>query len=83
MKILRIDMNTLTWRNEDLPDDRKVVGGRALTAKILNAEVSPKSDPLGQEAKLVIEKWHKLAYFAFFSLIGLTRGVESCYIIRT
>jgi len=54
MKILRIDMNTLTSRDEDLPDDRKVVGRRALTAKILNAEVSPKADPLGQEAKLII-----------------------------
>jgi len=54
MKILRINMNTLTVCDEDLPDEMKVVGGRALTAKILNAEVSPKADPLGKEAKLVI-----------------------------
>ena len=29
MKILRIDMNTLTSRDEDLPDNRKIVGGPA------------------------------------------------------
>ncbi len=54
MKVLRINMNTLTACDENLPDELKVVGGRALTAKILNAEVPPKADPLGEEAKLVM-----------------------------
>lgn len=54
MNILRIDMSTLSTRSENLPDKWKIIGGRALSAKILNAEVSPKVDPLGPEAKLVI-----------------------------
>lgn len=54
MKILRIDMSTLTTSFEDLPEEWKVIGGRGLSAKILNKEVPPESDPLGPEAKLVI-----------------------------
>lgn len=54
MKILRIDMSTLTSSFEDLPEEWKVVGGRGLTAKILNKEVPPDTDPLGPAAKLVI-----------------------------
>lgn len=54
MRILRINMSTLTSSFEDLPEEWKVVGGRGLTAKILNAEVPPKTDPLGPDAKLVI-----------------------------
>lgn len=54
MKILRINMSTLTSSMEDLPDEWKIVGGRGLSAKILNAEVSPTIDPLGPDAKIVL-----------------------------
>lgn len=54
MRILRLNMSTLTSSFEDLPEEWKVIGGRGLTAKILNAEVPPMTDPLGPEAKLVI-----------------------------
>jgi len=54
MKIVRINTNTLTAHDEGLPDDLTIVGARALTARILNAEVAPKADPLGRESKLVI-----------------------------
>ena len=54
MKILRIDMSTQTSSFEDLPDDWKILGGRGLSAKILNKEVPPDSDPLGAEARLIL-----------------------------
>ena len=54
MRILRVNMSKLTTEFEDLPEEWKLIGGRALTAKILNKEVSPKVDPVGPDAKLVI-----------------------------
>ncbi|MBT7889222.1 MAG: aldehyde ferredoxin oxidoreductase, partial [Deltaproteobacteria bacterium] len=54
MKILRVNMNDLTTTFESLPDADMIIGGRALTAKILIKEVPPKADPLGPEAKLII-----------------------------
>jgi|TARA_Y100000310_G_C20687191_1_gene819837 aldehyde:ferredoxin oxidoreductase len=53
MKILRIDMSTSTSSFEDLPDAWKILGGRGLSAKILNAEVPPQTGPLSAEARLV------------------------------
>lgn len=53
MKILRIDMSALTSSLEDLPEEWTIVGGRALSAKILNRELSPDTDPLGPDALLV------------------------------
>lgn len=54
MKILRVNMNDLTTSFEAVSDADLVIGGRALTARILNKEVPPAADPLGPEAKLVI-----------------------------
>ncbi|HJN50633.1 MAG: aldehyde ferredoxin oxidoreductase N-terminal domain-containing protein [Pseudomonadales bacterium] len=54
MKILRIDMSTLTSSFEDLPEEWKILGGRGLSAKILTAEVPPETEPLSAEARLVL-----------------------------
>ncbi len=54
MKILRIDMSNLTSTFEDLPEEWTIVGGRGLSAKILLKEVSPDTDPIGPEARLVL-----------------------------
>ena len=54
MKILRVDMTNLEVHFENLPESWKILGGRGLSAKILNAEVPPETDPLGPDAKLVI-----------------------------
>ncbi len=54
MKILRVNMSSLTTTLEDLPEDMIAMGGRGLSAKILTAEVPPDTDPLAPEAKLVI-----------------------------
>jgi aldehyde:ferredoxin oxidoreductase len=47
-------MSALTTSFEDLPEEWTAIGGRGLSAKILNKEVPPETDPLGPEAKLVI-----------------------------
>ena len=54
MKMLRVDMTNLEVHFEDLPEEWKILGGRGLSAKILNSEVPPETDPLGPDAKLVI-----------------------------
>ncbi|MFH2132764.1 MAG: aldehyde ferredoxin oxidoreductase N-terminal domain-containing protein [bacterium] len=54
MKILRVNMSDLTISFESVLDRDLIIGGRALTARILNKEVPPKTDPLGPDAKLII-----------------------------
>lgn len=54
MKILRVSMNNQRIVFEDLPANWAYLGGSALIAKILNKEVPPSCDPLGQENKLVV-----------------------------
>jgi len=53
MKILRVNMNRLEITSELVPDGRELIGGRRLTAEILNEEVSPAIDPLSEAAKIV------------------------------
>ncbi len=52
-KILRVNMTGLTVREEPFPAEWTFLGGRALSAKILLAEVDPKCDPLGPDNKVV------------------------------
>lgn len=47
-------MTNLETKFEDLPEEWKVIGGRGLTSRIINAEVPPQCDPLGPEAKFII-----------------------------
>ncbi len=54
MKILRVNMSNLSTTVESIADADLIIGGRALTARILNKEVPPAADPLGPEAKLII-----------------------------
>ncbi|MEE8399553.1 MAG: aldehyde ferredoxin oxidoreductase N-terminal domain-containing protein [Desulfobacterales bacterium] len=54
MKLLRANMTTKDISTEDLPADWQIVGGRGLSARILNKEVPPDTDPLGPAAKLVL-----------------------------
>ena len=53
-RILRVDMTTLTTREEPFPEDWAALGGRALSAKILLKEVDPQCDPLGPGNKLIL-----------------------------
>lgn len=52
-RILRVDMSTLTTKEEPYPEEWVALGGRALSVKILLREVDPKCDPLGPNNKLV------------------------------
>jgi aldehyde:ferredoxin oxidoreductase len=53
MKCLRINMAGLSIVEETLPSEYAELGGRGLTAEIINKEVPAKCDPLGPENKLV------------------------------
>jgi aldehyde:ferredoxin oxidoreductase len=52
-KILRINMSDLSAKMEEVPEAYRKLGGRGLTAAILEREVPPTCDPLGMENKLV------------------------------
>jgi len=54
MKTLRVNMKELKTVYEDLPEEWRLVGGRGLSAKIMNKEVPPDADPLGPANKLII-----------------------------
>jgi aldehyde:ferredoxin oxidoreductase len=54
MKLIRVNMGSKTIAVEDVPKDYSGLGGRGLTAFMINAEVPPKCDPLGPDNKLVI-----------------------------
>ncbi len=52
-KIIRVDMTTQSVSVEAFAPERKLLGGRALSAKILLDECDPKCDPLGPDNVLV------------------------------
>ncbi|MFW6151246.1 MAG: aldehyde ferredoxin oxidoreductase N-terminal domain-containing protein, partial [Chloroflexota bacterium] len=54
MEILRVNMRQQSVSREELPAQWEMLGGRALIARILNAEVPPDCDPLGADNRLVI-----------------------------
>ncbi len=53
-KIIRIDMTDLKVTTEKPPHDYQLLGGRGLSAKILNEEVPAITHPLSHENKLVV-----------------------------
>ncbi|BDG59186.1 aldehyde ferredoxin oxidoreductase C-terminal domain-containing protein [Caldinitratiruptor microaerophilus] len=53
-RILRVDMAALAARVEPLPQEYRLLGGRALTSRIVADEVDPRCDPLGPKNKLVL-----------------------------
>jgi len=53
MKFLRVNLETKRITSEDVPPAHAGLGGRGLTASLLNAEVPPNCDPLGPENKLI------------------------------
>ena len=52
-KIIRIDMAELKVTTQKSPKDYQLLGGRGLSARILNAEVPALTHPLSHENKLV------------------------------
>ncbi len=85
MKILRVNMSNQTTALEELPEEWKIVGGRALTARILTKEVPPSTDPLGTDAKLVIAvgpvagtRAPSCGRFSVGGISPLTMGIKEC-----
>ena len=54
MKLIRVNMADQSILVEEMPGKYAGLGGRGLTAEIVNTEVPPKCDALGPENKLVI-----------------------------
>lgn len=54
MKLLRVDMDQLTVRWEQVPAVYERLGGRALTSRLLLEEIPPSCDALGRYNKLVL-----------------------------
>jgi aldehyde:ferredoxin oxidoreductase len=52
-KIYRVNMTDLTVKQEDVPEEWALLGGRGLTSTIVAAEVPPTCHPLGPNNKLV------------------------------
>ncbi|MBW2497664.1 MAG: aldehyde ferredoxin oxidoreductase [Deltaproteobacteria bacterium] len=53
-QMIRVDMTTQTATVEDFPDAWRMLGGRALSARILLEECDPTCDPLGPDNVLVL-----------------------------
>ena len=53
-RMIRVDMTDQTVSVEDYPEEWSLVGGRALSAKILLEECDPTCDPLGADNVLVM-----------------------------
>lgn len=53
-KLIRVNMTDLSVSIDDYPDEWQLLGGRALSAKILLNECDPKCDPLGPDNVLVL-----------------------------
>ncbi len=53
-RLIRVDMTDLTATVEPYPDAWKLLGGRALSARILVEECDPACDPLGPDNVLVM-----------------------------
>jgi len=53
-KIIRVDMTNLSVSIEDYPDDWRLLGGRALSARILVEECDSNCDPLGADNVFVL-----------------------------
>jgi aldehyde:ferredoxin oxidoreductase len=53
-RLIRVDMTAQTVKIVPYPDAWKLLGGRALSARILLEECSPKADPLGPDNVLVM-----------------------------
>lgn len=53
-KLIRVNMTDQTVSVEPFPEEWKLLGGRALSARILATECDPKCDPLGPDNLLVM-----------------------------
>ena len=53
-RLIRVDMTNQTATTEAFPEEWKLLGGRALSARVLLQECDPTCDPLGPDNVLVM-----------------------------
>ncbi len=53
-KVVRVDMNSLEIKTEELKDDYSRLSGRGLSSRIIFDEIPPYAEPLGPNNKLVL-----------------------------
>jgi aldehyde:ferredoxin oxidoreductase len=53
-KVIRVNLTEKSVLIDSVPYDDGLLGGRGLIAKIVNREIPPLCDPLGQENKLIV-----------------------------
>jgi aldehyde:ferredoxin oxidoreductase len=53
-KLLRVNMTTREVKYQDVPKEYALLGGRALTSRLVKDEVPPECNPLGPANKLII-----------------------------
>ncbi|MCG8375997.1 MAG: hypothetical protein MI702_05905, partial [Chlorobiales bacterium] len=75
-RLLRVDLTTRTARTEEIPQKilTGYIGGRGFTARYLYDEVSPGTDPLGPENRIV---------FAVGPLTGTRMPSSGRYVVGT
>jgi len=88
MNTLRVNMTRLEVTTEKISAGQELIGGRCLTAKILNKEVSPGVDPLSADAKLVIATGplagtnaSSLGRLSFGAKSPLTHGIKESNVV--
>jgi aldehyde:ferredoxin oxidoreductase len=69
MRFLRVNMTDQSIHAEDVPENYRTLGGRALTSTLVQAEVAATADPLGPENKLVFAP----GYFTGTPLVNTSR----------
>lgn len=52
--IFRVDMSALRISREETPEEYRLLGGRALTSRLVLREVNPRCNPLSRSNKLVL-----------------------------
>lgn len=83
MKLLRVRMDSLETSCASLPEEWRYLGGSALIAKLITAEVAPLADPLGPANRLIVAvgplagtKAPQLGRLSLGAKSPLTRGIK-------
>jgi aldehyde:ferredoxin oxidoreductase len=69
MKLIRVDMTAKTIHDEEVPNEYRDLGGRALTSNYINDRVPATCDPLGPENILIFAP----GYFSATPLVNTSR----------
>ena len=77
-RMIRVDMSTQTVSIETFPEKWKMLGGRALTARILLDECDPTCDPLGPDNVFILAPGFVWKVGPRQRSLTLFPGINSC-----